>query len=97
LDRENQKRHEFLYWESPTKNGSNYAVRKGRWKLQRFGQAGKGAELYDLEADPAETTNVATDNVEIVYELTKIILQEHTEERKYPADNRGLGVDTYVK
>jgi len=52
------------------------AIRQGRWKLLDFqvpGVApqttGKGLELYDLEADPAETANVAAQYPEIVNEL----------------------------
>jgi hypothetical protein len=29
--------------------------------------------------------------------MNAIIDAQHTPERKYPADDRGLGVDTYVK
>ena len=47
------------------------AVREGRWKL-RVAQPGKGgavAELYDLEADRAESTDVAEAHPEVVAQL----------------------------
>ncbi|GAB6166319.1 hypothetical protein JCM19992_23190 [Thermostilla marina] len=43
------------------------AVRKGPWKLHI-----KRGELYNLEDDIGETTNVAADHPEIVAELTKV-------------------------
>ena len=43
------------------------AVRLGRWKL------GKGNELYDLELDPREQTDVAKAHPEIVQQLQKVL------------------------
>jgi arylsulfatase A-like enzyme len=52
------------------------AIRRGRWKLLDLDipgtppqAAGKNCELYDLEADPDETTNVAVQHPEVVAEL----------------------------
>ena len=52
------------------------AIRRGRWKLldlSRPGQpavaSGKQCELYDLEADPGETTDVAAQRPEVVADL----------------------------
>ena len=50
-----QPPHEMLYWR--TGGGASYAVRDARYKLVRIGQA---SELYDLDVDPGETTDVAT-------------------------------------
>ncbi|HUT23602.1 MAG TPA: sulfatase/phosphatase domain-containing protein, partial [Sumerlaeia bacterium] len=36
------------------------AVRRGRWKLLRYPQAGV-TQLFDLQADPHETKNLADD------------------------------------
>ena len=43
------------------------AVRLGRWKLD------KGSELYDLELDPREQTNVAKAHPEIVKQLQIVL------------------------
>ena len=51
-----QKKHEFLYWEFH-EGGSIQAVRMGRWKAVR--PVGKPLELYDLQTDLGETSNVA--------------------------------------
>lgn len=52
------------------------AIRVGRWKLLDLDlpgadakKAGKNCELYDLEVDPGETTNVAAQHAEVVTEL----------------------------
>lgn len=52
------------------------AIRMGRWKLLDLDKpgiavhaAGKNCELYDLEADPGETTNVAEQHPEVVAKL----------------------------
>jgi arylsulfatase A len=64
-----------------------FAIRKGDWKLiEQRGSGGftepaliepadgeaKG-QLYNLEADPAETTNVYLENPAIVTELTALL------------------------
>ena len=43
-------------------------IRKGKWKLMQFFESGD-KELYDLESDIAESTNVATSNTQVVSEL----------------------------
>ncbi len=52
------------------------AIRQGRWKLCDFDlpgtspeKAGKNLELYDLEVDPSETTNVLALHPEVVTQL----------------------------
>jgi arylsulfatase A-like enzyme len=38
-----------------------YSVRSGKWRYTEWDKGAKGAQLFDEEADPAETTNLATD------------------------------------
>ena len=69
-----QRRHEYLYWELPRYVASSGAfrdetpsqgLRMGRWKAVRPVPDG-ALELYDLEADPAETTDLAAGNADLV-------------------------------
>ena len=53
-----------------------YMLRKGRWKYIAY--IGFEPELFDLQSDPEETTNVAADHPETVAELAKA-LQGHVD------------------
>jgi uncharacterized sulfatase len=44
---------------SQARNG--YAVRTDRWRYIEWDGGKEGAQLYDMENDPAETTNLAAD------------------------------------
>jgi arylsulfatase A-like enzyme len=57
--------HERLLWHT---NKPALAIREGKWKLIRIGQA--AAELYDLDADISESKNLASENPEITTGLT---------------------------
>lgn len=81
LSKENQKEHEFLYWEFPS-YGGQVAIRMGDWKVVR--QNLKNAkeptlELYNLKDDPTETTNVAASNPEILQKAAEIFKRERDE------------------
>ena len=52
------------------RNGKVEAVRRGKWKLRI---AGKKPELYDLEADIGESTDVASSNPDVVSQLQELI------------------------
>ena len=66
-------RETFAYFS----NGNLCAVRKGKWKLHlcRRGEWGQQfdavRELYDLQADPGESSNACTDHPEVVAGLTE--------------------------
>jgi len=52
------------------KNNKVEAVRRGKWK---FRQAGKKVELYDLDADISESSNLFQERPEVVRLLTQLI------------------------
>ena len=61
-------RHEFLYWQAATTNGLQQAVRLDDWKAVRPAP-GQPLELYNLAADIAETSDIATNHPEIVAKM----------------------------
>jgi N-acetylgalactosamine-6-sulfatase len=72
------KRTRPIYWEWRGGHGPPYlwphlGIRSGKWKLM-VNQELKRTELYDIETDWAETTNVSQVNSKVVKELTKKVL-----------------------
>jgi arylsulfatase A-like enzyme len=67
-----QQKHEFLYWEYR----SQVAVRMDHWKAI---QPKRDApwELYDLDKDISETTNVADQHPEVLARVTTFAEQSH--------------------
>jgi len=68
---------EFLYWEF-FERGFDQAVRMGKWKGIRNGVDGP-VQLYDLEADLGEKTNVADRNADVVAKIDAIMKSARTE------------------
>jgi arylsulfatase A-like enzyme len=80
LGRGEQRRHDSLYWEFHSQ-GSSQAVRMGRWKGIRTNlgkQPDAPIELYDLERDPDEATNVAAANPDVVRRIEAIMKSSHS-------------------
>lgn len=70
---------DHLYWEFHA-GGGLQAVRQGRWKGVRNGvhrDADLPVELYDLQVDPTETTDVAADHPEVAARILQIMRTEH--------------------
>jgi len=79
LGKDNQKQHEFLYWEFHEQGGKQ-AVRMSKWKAVRLNvQENPEApiELYNLEKDPSETKDIAEKHPEIIKECKLIMEKEH--------------------
>lgn len=75
-----QERSQAMYWrfgrdgEGKEKNKSpTCAIREGKWKLL-INSDGSGSELYNIENDARETTNVAAQNTDIANKLKKQLL-----------------------
>lgn len=75
----NQQQHDFLYWEYPGSKGW-MAVREGKWKglLRKVREGNTQIELFDLEADPREDNDVASQHPEIVEKMWKRFEESHT-------------------
>ena len=69
-----QKEHEFLYWETP----NSQAVRMGNWKAIKSARGSK-MELYDLSTDVSETTDVADKHPDVVAKIEAIMRTSHTD------------------
>jgi len=88
---QNQQPRPFLYRETPGYGGQQ-CVRAGKWKairsnLNRPANAKLKPgpiELYDLENDPAEKTNVAARHSEIVRRLAAIMKEQHVTSNLWP-------------
>ena len=68
---EPRERHDFLYWEFHEK-GYQRAARMDHWKAVQLGPE-QPLEIYDLQADPGETRNLAGEKPEIVAKFTEYL------------------------
>lgn len=94
--KENQERHDFLYWEFPS-YGGQVALRMGDWKVLRknlMNDQEPTLELYNLKEDQAETTNVADLHPQVIQKASEIFSTERDspelEGFKIPLLEKGL-------
>lgn len=85
-----QKIHPYLFW-SHQRGSLDHAVRAGKWKAVKIGN--NAIQLFDLDADPSETSNVAGSNPTIVAEMQKIITREYKTD--LPDTNPSASSPTY--
>lgn len=81
-----QQPHKYLYWEFHEEGGKQ-AVRMGKWKgvrLNTMKAENSPIELYDLEADPKETTDIAGKNSAVVAEIKNLMQDAHKENTTFP-------------
>ncbi|GBU07689.1 arylsulfatase [Bacteroidales bacterium] len=76
-----QKEHEYLYWEFSEGAGSK-AMRMGKWKglilnIKKEGES--NMLLFDLEKDPREQNNIASEHPEIIDQMYKKMKEAHVE------------------
>ncbi|MRI01299.1 sulfatase-like hydrolase/transferase [Kriegella sp. EG-1] len=90
---EQQKKHEYLYWEFHERGGRQ-AIRKNNWKAVKynvFDIENSKIELYDISKDIGEENNVANEYPEVISEM-KTILQNARE----PSDVFTFDQGTYL-
>jgi len=81
-----QKPHEYLYWEFHEQGGKQ-AVRMGKWKgvrLRVFKNPNAPIELYNLDTDIGEETNIAGKHPEIIAKMNKIMKQARVHNNDWP-------------
>lgn len=90
LEGDTERERDFLYREFPGYGGQQ-AVWSGKWKAIRQNLERKNAtaksiktELYDLDADFAESTDVAAANPEVVAQLEAVMAREHVPSTEFP-------------
>lgn len=77
---EEQQEHEYLYWEFYERGGKR-AVRFGKWKaiqLNLNADMNSPIELYNLETDIGETTDIAGQHADLVAQAKMYFDQAHT-------------------
>jgi arylsulfatase A len=82
------KKHEYLYWEFPAYGGQQ-AIRYGEWKGVRkglFKDPSASLELYNLDKDIGETTNLAEDYPELVNMLDSLLKVSRFPSEDFPFD-----------
>jgi arylsulfatase A len=80
-----QQPHEYLYWEFHEQGGKQ-ALRRGPWKAVRLGvnkNPQATPELYNLDNDPGETTNVAASETAVLAELVELMDEAHEPSSTY--------------
>lgn len=81
-----QKEHDHLYWEiqeGASVKGFKQAARMGKWKAVRIANSYK-TELYDLEKDVYEKTDLSLEYPEVVEQMNTILKTESVKIEHYP-------------
>jgi uncharacterized sulfatase len=81
-----QKQHDYLYWEF-YEQGSKQAVRRQNWKAVRMPMLTGQTELYNIEDDLGETTNVVANHPAIVRELEQMMDAAHVPDPNWKPRN----------
>ena len=86
LQKGKQEKHDYLYWEFHENDGRQ-AIRWKRWKAVKLAvmkNEKAPLELYDLQNDPEEQHNVASQKPRLVKKLAALIEKGHTPNPDWP-------------
>lgn len=86
LQKGKQKQHDYLYWEFHENDGRQ-AIRWKNWKAVRLAvmkNENAPLELYDLQNDPEEKNNLASQKPGLVKKLASLIEKAHTPNPDWP-------------
>jgi len=84
LGQKGQRKHDYLYWEF-LERGGRAAVLKGDWKGIRLNSQktpNGPLEIYNLDKDIGEETNLALQQKKLVEELEAVMKREHVEPKQ---------------
>lgn len=73
-----QRQHEFLYWEFHEGGFKQAALYQGRWKGIRTGSPNAMIKLYDQQADPAESRDVAAQYPAVATKISEYLKSART-------------------
>lgn len=93
-----QKKHDYLYWELFESRIANRAIRKGKWKgvIPNLFASGK-LELYDLENDLGESNNIANKHPDIAQELLQLMDAARVRNELWNVESRGFNLEAACK
>ena len=93
-----QKKHDYLYWELFEGKTHNRAIRIGQWKgvIPNWYKS-HALELYNLNEDIGETQNVAKEHPAIVAEMEKKMAEAHVDNPFWNVESRGFNVEAATK
>jgi len=83
---EPQREHDFLYWEFHEQGGKQ-AIRLNGFKGVRTGldeDRNAPIELYDIENDPGETSDISSAHADVVTEMARILSEVRTPSADFP-------------
>ena len=74
-----QKKHDYLYWEFPA-SGGQQAIRINQWKgiKKNLLKGESEIKLYNLNDDPEELNNIASNYPDIVEKMKRSMKEAHT-------------------
>lgn len=89
--------HDYLYWDyGHCRDRYDQAVRMGKWKGIRLGQ-GNAIELYDLENDLGETTDIAADHPDIVKRIEAVMSEAFCPNPRYTVGELYTGKPVWTR
>lgn len=81
LNQNQQKQHNYLYWEFHN-HGGKQAIRQGKWKAVQLyvtdPDKPNELQLFNLDTDIGEQTDIANKHLNIAQRLQKLMTEAHT-------------------
>jgi arylsulfatase A-like enzyme len=75
----------YMYWENP-RRGLDQTVRYGKWNIRRKGGEGAPLALYNLEEDPGQEHDVASNHPDIVADFENYLKNARTDSPYWPLE-----------